>query len=79
MKINNTLLITKNDGTQCVFKVLFTHHSDTFNKDYAVFYNESDENEIIAYAFTDCSNLMSIETKEEFEELEKVLRDFDNQ
>ena len=43
-KINNILFFTGKDGTQMVFRVLFTYYSEAFKKDYAVFYNESDEN-----------------------------------
>jgi hypothetical protein len=50
-KINNTLLFTAKDGMQMVFKVLFTFHSERFDKDYAVFYNEADENHLIAYSY----------------------------
>ena len=35
-------MMTTADGEQLVFKVLFTYHSETFQKDYAVFYNEKD-------------------------------------
>ena len=78
-KINNILFVTTNDGKQLVFKVLFTYHSENFNKDYAVFYNEKDENHLIAYSFDENNTLSTITTKEESDELEEMLRKFDEE
>jgi uncharacterized protein YrzB (UPF0473 family) len=78
-KINNILLITAEDGTQMTFRVLFTYHSDRFGKDHAVFYNEADENHLLAYAFDDCSTLHAIESAEEGAEVEAALAAFDAQ
>jgi DNA recombination protein RmuC len=52
--------------------------SETLNKDYAVFYNEDDEENLIAFSFTDCNNLNVIQDDEEYKELEKALEEFDN-
>ena len=76
-KINNILFITANDGTQMTCKVLFTYHSEKFNKDYAVFYNEKDENHLLAYAYDENITLQAIETQEEAAELQQALDDFD--
>ena len=78
-KINNILLITKKDGTQMTFKVLFTYHSKTFNKDYAVFYNEEDENHLLAFSYDENCTLCEIQTREEGEELEIALQQFDEE
>ena len=76
-RINNVLFLTKNDGTQLTFKVLFTYHSETFNKDYAVFYNVEDENHLLAYAYDENITLQAIETQEEAAELQQALDDYD--
>lgn len=78
-KINNILFITKNDGTQMTFKVLFTYHSEKFNKDYAVFYNEADENHLLAYSYDENLTLSTVDTEEEGAELEAALRQFDEE
>lgn len=78
-KINNVLLFTGKDGSQLVYRVLFTYYSETFKKDYAVFYNEKDENNLIAYSFDENNVLSPIEVQEEYEELEKALRQFDEE
>ncbi|MBR2974157.1 MAG: DUF1292 domain-containing protein [Clostridia bacterium] len=78
-KINNTLLFTGKDGSQMVFHVLFTYHSDNFNKDYAVFYNEADENEVIVYAYDADLTLSVVQTEEEYAELDQALQQFDQE
>jgi uncharacterized protein YrzB (UPF0473 family) len=77
--MNNVLLFTGKDGSQMVFKVLFTYHSDNFNKDYAVFYNEADENEVIVYAYDADLTLSVVQTEEEYAELDQVLQQFDEE
>jgi uncharacterized protein YrzB (UPF0473 family) len=77
-KINNILFLNGKDGSRLTFKVLFTYYSETLNKDYAVFYNEDDEENLIAFSFTDCNNLNVIQGDEEYKELEKALEEFDN-
>ena len=76
-KINNILFVNTNDGRRLTFRVLFTYYSETFNKDYAVFYNEDDENHLLAFSFDETNTLHEIETKEEGIELENVLQKFD--
>ena len=78
-KINNILFITTNDGTRLTFRVLFTHYSETFKKDYAVFYNEEDENHLILYSFDKDYILSPVQTPEEYQELEEVLHKFDEE
>ena len=78
-KINNILFVTAADGTQMTFRVLFTYHSNRFNKDYAVFYNEADENHLLAYSFEDCNTLHEIESTEEAAELEAALQRYDEE
>ena len=75
-KINNILLFTMKDGTQLTFKVLFTFHSQRFNKDYAIFYNEADEKQIIVYSFTEDNVLSLVKTEEEYEEIDRALDAF---
>ena len=78
-KINNILFFTGKDGTQMVFKVLFTYYSESFKKDYAVFYNEQDENHLIAYSFDESNTLHGLESDEEYAELEKALKQYDEE
>ena len=76
---NNTkdLIITTEEGEKLTFKVLFTYHSQNFNKDYAVFVNEQDEDHLIVYSFDENKKLHEVEADEEFAELEVVLQAYD--
>ena len=76
-KINNILFVTATDGTQMTFRVLFTYHSNRFNKDYAVFVNENDETHLILYSFDENKKLHEVEDDAEFAELELVLQAYD--
>ena len=78
-KINNILFFTAEDGTQLTFRVLFTYYSEKFGKDYAVFYNEADENHLIAYSFDENITLSELESQEEYTELEAALAKFDEE
>ena len=59
--------------------MLFTYHSERFGKDYAVFYNEQDENHLLAYSYDENKTLSEIETAEEGAELEAALAEFDRE
>ena len=76
---NNTkdLIITTEEGEKLTFKVLFTYHSQNFNKDYAIFMNEQDEAHIIVYSFDENKQLHEVENEAEFAELELVLQAYD--
>ena len=78
-KINNILFITTADGEQLTFKVLFTYRSEKFGKDYAVFYNEADENHLIAYSYDESITLFELESQEEYAELDAALRAYDEE
>ncbi|MBE6142811.1 MAG: DUF1292 domain-containing protein [Erysipelotrichaceae bacterium] len=78
-KINNELFVTTNDGRQLTFKVLFTYHSEDFEKDYVFFYEENDEDNIIVYSYDDSNTLHEIEDEEEFKELDEVLEAYDEE
>ena len=78
-KINNILFFTSSDGEQMTFRVLFTYHSEKSGKDYAVFYNENDENHIIAYSYDENITLHELESQDEYAELEAALHKFDEE
>ena len=78
-KINNVLFVTTSDGRQLTFKVLFTYHSEDFEKDYVFFFEENDEDNIIFYSYDDSNTLHEIEDEEEFKELDEVLQAYDEE
>ena len=63
-KINSVLFFNMKDGRRLTFRVLFTYHSEPFDKDYAVFYNEDDENHLIVYSYDEEYNYKEEESQE---------------
>jgi hypothetical protein len=62
-----------------VYRVLFTSFSERYQKDYAVFYNEKDENDLIAFSFDENYTLSELEEQGEFDELELMLQKYDEE
>ena len=61
------------------FRVLFTHYSEKFKKDYAAFYNEDNENHLLLFSFDENYILSKVETLEEYQELEEILHKYDEE
>lgn len=78
-EINNILIFTANDGEQMIFRVLFTYHSEKFGKSFAVFYNEKDEDHLIAYSYDENKTLSELESDEEYAELDEMLKKYDEE
>jgi uncharacterized protein YrzB (UPF0473 family) len=78
-KINNILFVNTNDGKRLTFNVLFTHHSDIFNKDYVVFYDTEDENHLLAFSYDENITFSEIENQNEIDEVYEVLKKFDEE
>lgn len=76
---DKTMTIFDEDGKEVECEILFTYHSDEFNKDYVLFYKkgdyENEEIEINAAIYTE-NELFEIETDEEWAMIEEVLADF---
>ena len=78
-EINNILTFHFESGKQLTFRVLFTYHSERFEKDYAVFYNEEDENHLIAYSYDENKTLSELSSEEEYAELDEALKRYDEE
>ena len=76
---DKTMTIFDEDGKEVECEILFTYHSDEFNKDYVLFYKKGDDEnveiEINAAIYTE-NELFEIETDEEWAMIEEVLADF---
>ncbi|MGM9971862.1 MAG: DUF1292 domain-containing protein [Anaeroplasmataceae bacterium] len=76
---DRTITITTETGEEILCEILFTHHSDEFNKDYVVFVKK-DTNEASATSYipgeNGCGRLEAIETDEEWAMLEQLLTDY---
>lgn len=81
------MTLVDDDGNESLFSVLFTFHSDEYNKDYILFYpagsEEQEEVDIQAFSFepdqdglaTD-ADLLPIEDDTEWSMVEEVLNTF---
>lgn len=78
-KINNILFLTGKDGVRMTFNVLFTHHSETFNKDYAAFFNVDNPDHLIVFSYDEEYNLQMVQTEEEMNELNLMLQKYDEE
>ena len=76
---NKYLYVTTDDGRELKFRILFTYHSDNFEKDYVAFYDEKDEANVLVCSYDEENNLYEIEDEEEFKELDEVLQAFDEE
>lgn len=80
-KEDKMLTLITDDGKEIQAEILFTYHSDDFNKDYVVFLPEGEDSPTAAcYVESDETNgnLSPVETDEEWEMLEDLLADFSN-
>ena len=76
------LVLIDEAGKEIKAEILFTHHSEEFNKDYVVFLPENDE-QYSAAIYNETGNgegeILPIESEEEWKLLEDLLNDyFDN-
>lgn len=74
------------EGNEELYHILFTFHSDDFDKSYAIIYLaeasvEDDEVELFAYSYTEdedgqAGELQAIETEEEWDMIDEVVATF---
>lgn len=76
MEINDNekrMVITDDQGNEHLVEILFTYHNDERNKDYVLFYENDNPDDVIAMIYTEDGELLDIEDDEEFQEVEEVL------
>ncbi len=65
------------------YEILFTYHSDTFNKDYVFIIDPEDENEeqeeVLVFSYNEKTKTLTETSDEEFKELEEVFETFNSQ
>lgn len=82
---DNHLTIIDENGEEVLCEILFTHESKEFNKNYVLFYpvgsEEEEEIEVLAAAYVPegdgIGELHAIETDEEWEMIEQLLAQFE--
>ena len=76
MEINDNekrMVITDDQGNEHLVEILFTYHNDERNKEYVLFYENDNPDDVIAMIYTEDGELLDIEDDEEFQEVEEVL------
>ena len=68
---DDEILLTKEDGSEEVAKILFYFHNDQRGKDYYFLYKDSNPDEIIVMGSSDGTSLEEVDD-EEFDEAEQV-------
>ena len=68
---DDEILLTKEDGSEEVAKILFYFHNDQRGKDYYFLYKETNPEEVIVMSSVDGSSLDEVDD-EEFDEAEQV-------
>lgn len=76
---DRTIVITTEDGKELTCDILFTYHSEEFNKDYVLFVPRG-ENQVSAAVYvektTTQGEFLPVETDEEWDMLEALLDDY---
>lgn len=78
-KIHNIVFINTFDGRRLTYNVLFTHHCDENNKDYAIFVNEDDDENIILFTYDENITFKEVTDEKEIEMMTELLHQFDEQ
>lgn len=74
---DNTVIITREDGSEDAWKLLFYYHNEERGKDYYFLYKEEDPDALIVMASRDGQSLENV-SEEEFAEAEEMLDSYEN-
>lgn len=76
---NNTIQLIDDKGNKIEAEILFTYHSDEFNKDYVVF-TVDDSDEAVVECYKENENgegvIYDIESDQEFEMINKLFMEY---
>jgi uncharacterized protein YrzB (UPF0473 family) len=73
---DNTITITKEDGTTEAWRIYFYYHNDTRKKDYYLIYQDGDPDSLIVMASADGKELSEV-SEEEFAEAQEMLETYE--
>lgn len=68
------IIFEDENGNKTELTILLTYHSDTFNKDYVVFYEENGD--LVAGIVDENGNISDIEAQEEYDELDEIIDEY---
>jgi hypothetical protein len=74
---DNTVIITKDDGTEDHWKIYFYYRNPERNKTYYFLFKEEDPDSLIVMASGDGKSLENV-SEEEFEEAQEMLDTYEN-
>lgn len=78
LEINdNTVIITRDDGGEDVWKLLFYYENEERGKSYYFLYKEEDPDSLIVMASTDGVSLENV-SEEELAEAEEILESYES-
>lgn len=72
----NTIILTREDGTEMQAKILFYYHNDDRAKDYYFLYKEESPDDVIVMGSSDGESLEEV-SDEEFEEAQEVFEAYE--
>lgn len=74
---DNTIEITKEDGSLEYWKILFYYHNPERGKDYYLIYREEDPDSLLVMASADGKELLDV-SEEELAEADEMLEAYEN-
>lgn len=75
-KEDNKIIFVDHKGQKTTLNILFTYKNDKRNREYVLFYDEMNPDDIIAGYLSDDNEILDIEDDDEYDELEEVLKSF---
>lgn len=76
MENKDTLIYVDEQGNKQELTIYLSYHSDKFKKDYVFFYEDENNDLLVAGWVDENGDLHDIESEEEYEELDDVLEDY---
>ena len=73
---DNKIIFVDDKGQKTTLNILFTYKNDERNREYVLFYDEMNPDDIIAGYLSDDNEILDIEDDDEYDELEEVLKSF---
>lgn len=78
-KQNDKIIFIDDNGLKTELNILFTYKNEERNREYVLFYDEMNPDEIIAGYLSENNEVLDIEDDDEYDELEKVLSSFEEE
>jgi hypothetical protein len=74
---DNTILITKEDGTTDTWRIYFYYHNPERNKDFYFIFKDEDPDSLIVMSSSEGKELSEV-SEEEFQEAQEMLDTYEN-